>query len=219
MNSNQMFEHLSAMIDGELDASQTAFLLRRLGHDDGLRAASGRYHLIGDCLRRHPGLAPVGDGFATRITVALSREPFPAAGSSEPAVPARAAAGQSTAWLRSARWAAGFATAAVVAAGAFWHVQSGPDDRAPLTAASGAAGIGSEVAASGVRIDDLRRQLPLLPVSARQSRPLSAREFAPQPDPQAWQEAQVAPLHLPSTQYIIVLPAQRPAAGQAGEPR
>lgn len=222
MNSNQMLEHLSAMIDGELDPSQTAFLLRRLGHDDGLRAASGRYHLIGDCLRRHPGLAPVADGFAARVTASLAREPVrkPAA-DIRPARSASASgrAGQSPAWLRGARWAAGFATAAVVAAGAFWHVQSGMDTAAPLTAASGAPGTASEVAASGVRIDDLRRQLPLLPVSARQSRPLSAREFAPQPDPQAWQEAPVAPLHLPSTQYIIVLPAQRPGSGQAGEPR
>lgn len=218
MTSKQMLEHLSAMIDGELDDSQAAFLLRRLGHDEALRAASGRFHLIGDCLRRHPGLAPVGDGFALRVTRALAQEPAPAGGHT-------GANGRdqrprpSMAWLRHARWAAGFATAAVVAAGAFWHVQSGvaPDTPLATTARQGTGG-SSEVAASGVRIDDLRRQLPLLPVSARQSRPLSAREFAPQPDPQAWQEAQVAPLHLPATQYIIVLPAQRPGAGP-GEAR
>ena len=222
MNTPQMLEDLSAMIDGELDASRSAFLLRRLGHDQSLRAASGCYHLIGDCLRRDRRIAPVGEAFAGRVSAALASEPAQPAVARHGQTAVRRAApadagAQHAHWLRTARWAAGFATATIVAAGAFWHVQSGVDDSLPL-AASESAAPASEVASSGVRIDDLRRQLPLLPVSARQSRPLSPREFAPQPDPQAWQDAQVASLHhLPATQYIIVLPAQRSGSAQAGD--
>ncbi len=184
-------ENLSAFIDGELGRSETAFLLRRVGHDPDLRLAAASYHLIGDCLRRRSSVAPVAAAFADGVRAAIETE----------TIPRRAAS-----WQGGMRWAAGFFTAAIVAAGAFWSVQTGHD--ADSVAAAPDAGPASEVVSSGVRADDLRRQLPLIPVSARQSRPLSAREFAPQPDPETWQQAPVAPLQYPTTQYIVVLPAR-----------
>lgn len=193
-------ENLSAFIDGELGRSETAFLLRRVGHDPDLRLAASSYHLIGDCLRRGSAVAPVGAAFADSVRVAIEAEVTPRRG---------------IGLHGSMRWAAGFVTAAVVATGAFWSVQS---DRNPDSVAAVPDAIpASEVVSSGVRADDLRRQLPLIPVSARQSRPLSAREFAPQPDPEAWQQAPVAPLQYPATQYIVVLPA-RSGNESAGAP-
>jgi hypothetical protein len=102
-----------------------------------------------------------------------------------------------------------------VAAGAFWYVQpQGMDDS--LVAVPAAPGV-SEVRSSGVDAADLRRQLPLLPVSARQSRPYDGREFAPQPDPETWQRAPVTPMHYPSTQYIIVVPVSPRSEARAGD--
>lgn len=195
-------ENLSAFIDGQLGRSETAFLLRRVGHDQELRLAATSYHLIGDCLRRRGALAPVGPAFADRIRDAIAEQSAPK---------------RPLAWQGGMRWAAGVVTAAVVAAGAFWSVQPGQETNTVAVSSDGAVPA-SEVVSSGVRADDLRRQLPLIPVSARQSRPLSAREFAPRPDPEAWQQAPVAPLQYPSTQYIVVLPARAAAVEPATAP-
>lgn len=190
-------EDLSALVDGELDRSRTAFLMRRLEHDAGLRARFGRYQLIGDALRGRTGLPVAGEALAARVAAAVAAEPRP---------------GRPLPWRAGMQWAAGFFTAALVAAGAFWYVQPPP--------ASGLAGTvpgdASSVTSSGVRADDLRRQLPLLPVSARQSQPLQG-QFAPRPDPEAWQRAPVLPTQLPSTHYIILVPGP-PPAGQPAEP-
>lgn len=49
-----MKEQLSALVDGELGRDERAFLLRRLEHDEELRATWTRYHLMRDVLaRRH----------------------------------------------------------------------------------------------------------------------------------------------------------------------
>lgn len=186
-------EDLSALVDGELDRNRTAFLMRRLEHDAALRARFGRYQLVGDCLRGRSGLPVAGDGLATRIARAVAAEPRP---------------GRPLPWRTGLQWAAGFFTAAIVAAGAFWYVQPVPGGEGLAGTAPGQA---SSVASSGVRADDLRRQLPLLPVSARQSQPLHG-QFAPRPDPEAWQRAPVLPTQLPSTHYIILVPGPAPAA-------
>lgn len=193
---SQVREQLSALVDGELTGDESGFLMRRLAHDRALRESFGRYHLIGDCLRRQALPAAVPDGFADRVGQALADQARPA---------------RTLHWRAGAQWAAGLFTAAIVAAGAFWYVQPPGADGA-LQVAAGAA----EVESSGIRADDLRRQLPLLPVSARSSRPLGG-EFAPQPDPEAWQRASVSPLTYPSTQYIILLPrAPQPTPDDAG---
>jgi hypothetical protein len=193
---SQVREQLSTLVDGELSGDETSFLMRRLAHDRGLRECFGNYHLIGDCLRRQAVPGAVADGFAERVSRAVADQ----------ARPTRALP-----WRAGAQWAAGVFTAAIVAAGAFWYVQP-PGTDGTVQVATGTA----EVESSGIRADDLRRQLPLLPVSARSSRPLGG-EFAPQPDPEAWQRASVSPLTYPSTQYIILLPrAPQPAPDDAG---
>lgn len=203
MTSPSHREDLSALIDGALGRSESAFLLRRLEHDGELRESYACWHLIGDCLRGSRSMMPAPDALAERVRQAIAAE----------AVPRR-----QLPWQAGMRWAAGFATAAVVAASAFWYVQPGQDPVAGSQAAPLLAGE-AEVTRSGVRADDLRRQLPLLPVSSRSSRPLGG-EFAPTPDPEAWQQAPVTSLHYPSTQYIIVLPATpRPAAPDRTPPR
>lgn len=191
-------ESLSAFIDGELASSERAFLLRRLQHDEELRGCYERYHLIGDCLRGHANVTKVD--LAARVRAAVQDERAP-----ERSLP----------WRGGLRWAAGFATTAIVAAAAFWSVQP-PTGLSGEQVAGASLPAASEVQSSSVRVDDLRRQLPLLPVSARQSRPVVGREFAPQPDPEAWQQAPVAPLGFPSTHYIILVP--RAQVETAGEP-
>lgn len=191
-------EELSAFIDGALGRSETAFLLRRLQHDEELRGSYERYHLIGDCLRSQAGQTVIARDLAAGVRAALAAESAP---------------GRPLAWRGGLQWVAGLFTATVVAAAAFWSVQP-PQDSAAIVSTPPPS---SEVQSSAVRVDDLRRQLPLLPVSARQSRPLGAREFAPQPDPEAWQQAPVTPLHYPSTHYIILVP--RPAVGAESESR
>lgn len=180
-------EDLSALVDGALGKSESVFLLRRLEHDPELRACYSRYHLIRDCLRNPATAMPVAGDLAGRIHLAISQDGAPA---------------RSLPWRGGLQWAAGFFTAAIVAAGAFMYVQPRNDGDALVAAPAAAA---SEVQSSGVSADELRRQLPLLPVSARQSRPFNG-EFAPQPDPETWQRAPVTPMHYPSTQYIIVVP-------------
>lgn len=198
-------EDLSALIDGALGKSEAAFLLRRLEHDDELRSTFARYHLIRDCLRGHGNVMPAPAPLAERVRAAVANEARP---------------GRPLPWQAGLRWAAGFFTAALVATGAFWYVQP-RDDAGVLSADADAPAGAAEVVASGVRADDLRRQLPLLPVAARQSRTLvpGTGEFAPQPDPETWQKAPVAPLYYPSTQYIIVLPAPRGEEGGTGDAR
>ncbi len=193
-------EELSAFIDGALGRSEAAFLLRRLQHDEELLGSYERFHLIGDCLRSQAGQTVIASDLAAGVRAALAAESAP---------------GRPLPWRGGLQWVAGLFTATVVAAAAFWSVQPPRDSGAMVSAPQPS----SEVQSSTVRVDDLRRQLPLLPVSARQSRPLAAgaREFAPQPDPEAWQQAPVAPLHYPSTHYIILVP--RPSVGAEIEPR
>lgn len=185
-------EDLSALVDGALGKSETAFLLRRLENDAELQACYARYHLIRDCLRNPATVMPVTGDLAGRIHSLLADEATP---------------GRTLHWRGGLQWAAGFFTAAIVAAGAFWYVQPQPAGEGLVAAPTTA----SEVQSSGLNADDLRRQLPLLPVSARQSLPFNG-EFAPQPDPETWQRAPVTPMHYPSTQYIIVVPVLPQAA-------
>ncbi len=71
---NNGLEDLSAFIDGELLQGPGERLLDRLEHDGGLRAAWGRYHLIGDALARRLAGAPDPD-FSRRVAGAIVREP------------------------------------------------------------------------------------------------------------------------------------------------
>ena len=66
-------EHLSTLMDGEVNRETGRFLLRRLGSDDGLRQTWARYHLIRDCLRFQDGYLAQQD-LSGRIRSALSAE-------------------------------------------------------------------------------------------------------------------------------------------------
>jgi sigma-E factor negative regulatory protein RseA len=66
-------EHLSALVDGEINRETSRFLVRRLGADEELRATWTRYHLIRDCLRHQDG-SIAGDDLCSRVSRALEGE-------------------------------------------------------------------------------------------------------------------------------------------------
>lgn len=74
-------EDLSALMDGELAAEPTRFLLRRLDHDPELGATWSRWHLIRACLASDAARmsAPkLDDGFSARVAAALQADARPA---------------------------------------------------------------------------------------------------------------------------------------------
>ncbi len=74
--SEDIKQHLSALMDGELDRDATRFLLRRLDGDAALRATWSRYHLIREGLRRQQGIWPAA-GFSEAVLARLDAEPLP----------------------------------------------------------------------------------------------------------------------------------------------
>jgi len=73
-------EDLSALMDGELAAEPTRFLLRRLDHDPELGATWSRWHLIRACLVSDPARVPMpalGNDFASRVSAAVQAEAAP----------------------------------------------------------------------------------------------------------------------------------------------
>jgi sigma-E factor negative regulatory protein RseA len=68
-------EDLSALMDGELAAEPTRFMLRRLEHDPELIATWSRWHLIRACLASDSArisTAKAGGGFARRVADAVA---------------------------------------------------------------------------------------------------------------------------------------------------
>jgi sigma-E factor negative regulatory protein RseA len=63
---------LSAALDGEATAAETADCLAALKRDPGLRQVWSDYHLIGDLMR---GVTPVADDFMSRFSARLADEP------------------------------------------------------------------------------------------------------------------------------------------------
>lgn len=73
-------EDLSALMDGELAAEPTRFLLRRLDHDPELGATWSRWHLIRACLASDASRMStprLDNDFATRVATALQTEAGP----------------------------------------------------------------------------------------------------------------------------------------------
>ncbi|HEX5353850.1 MAG TPA: sigma-E factor negative regulatory protein [Rhodanobacteraceae bacterium] len=67
-------EYLSALMDGELDAEPTRFLLRRLDHDPDLEATWSRWHLIRACLASDSArmsAQKIDNDFTSRVAAAL----------------------------------------------------------------------------------------------------------------------------------------------------
>jgi negative regulator of sigma E activity len=111
-------QQLSALIDGELAADETRFLLRRLEHDEELSGCHERWQILGDVLRG-AACAPAPSEFASRVREALAAEPKPV-----PGTQSRPRAG----W----RWSGGVAIAASVAALALFMTRERlPDEAMP----------------------------------------------------------------------------------------
>ncbi|HLI16766.1 MAG TPA: sigma-E factor negative regulatory protein [Rhodanobacteraceae bacterium] len=73
-------EDLSALMDGELAAEPTRFLLRRLDHDPELSATWSRWHLIRACLASDPSrmsASKADNDFASRVAAALQADAEP----------------------------------------------------------------------------------------------------------------------------------------------
>lgn len=73
-------EDFSALMDGELAAEPTRFLLRRLDHDPELGATWSRWHLIRACLASDPARmqgSKLDDDFASRVAAAVQVEAAP----------------------------------------------------------------------------------------------------------------------------------------------
>lgn len=73
-------EDLSALMDGELAAEPTRFLLRRLDHDPELGALWSRWHLIRACLAADTARLPadgLDSGFTARVAAAVAAEAAP----------------------------------------------------------------------------------------------------------------------------------------------
>lgn len=67
-----MKSDLSSFLDDELPAQRQPAVLAAMDHDEELRNAWDGYHLIGDALRRVPGLER---DLVTRVMADLEREP------------------------------------------------------------------------------------------------------------------------------------------------
>lgn len=65
-------EKISALMDGELAAKETALQIQRLRDDDQLQEGWATYHLIGDCLRNE---AELSRDFMKRVHERLQGEP------------------------------------------------------------------------------------------------------------------------------------------------
>lgn len=96
-------EHLSCLMDGELESGARNFLVRRLASDQELSGRWRRYHLIRACLQRE---FTAGVDLDSRVSAALASEPE------------LASAAPASRWLRplgGAAIAASVAVAALVA--------------------------------------------------------------------------------------------------------
>lgn len=67
-------EHLSALMDGEMDRRGARFFIRRLSRDTRLGATWRRYHLVRSCLNRQ---VPVREDLTARVARAIEDEAPP----------------------------------------------------------------------------------------------------------------------------------------------
>ena len=154
-------EDLSALMDGELAAEPTRFLLRRLEHDPELSATWSRWHLIRACLASDSARmsAPKRDSdFAARVATALQVEAAPQA--------------RQRHW---ARYMGGGAIAAGVAVAALMLNVPGPRGDAPAPVAQSRPATGS--AAPTALADTSPALNPVMPpwLLSRQPTVLSAQ--------------------------------------------
>lgn len=131
-------EQLSACLDGELPPAELDLLLKRVGREAELRAAIGRYSLLGEAMRaERPAVA--SRDFASKVMAAVASEPavvqtpVPVTRPNVDQAPATRAPRISPAAIRYLRPAAGMAIAAGVAAVAVLTMQPmGQPDVVPV---------------------------------------------------------------------------------------
>lgn len=107
--SQEIREQLSALMDGELSAEETRFLMRRLEHDQTLVSGWSSFHLARQALRRQE-IVLIGPNFADGVLARMEDSELPVSRRSGSIL----------------RWASGGAIAASVAVAAL--VLSGPQD-------------------------------------------------------------------------------------------
>jgi anti-sigma factor RsiW len=73
-STHEFAEQLSAYMDGELPDAEARFLLRRLEHDEELRAAWTRMQLASQCLRAQ-AWSPMDEAFSGRVAASLADAP------------------------------------------------------------------------------------------------------------------------------------------------
>lgn len=117
--SNEIKQQLSDLMDGELDAQRTRFLLRRIASDDQLAASWSRWHTARACLRGESA-GPLRADFARSISLAIANEAV-----SRPTLGANV-------W----RWAGGLAVAASVAVAVLLAVPLNPAPSATAVASA-----------------------------------------------------------------------------------
>jgi negative regulator of sigma E activity len=100
-DSNQ---NLSSLMDGELDADNQLFLLRRLAHDQAMTQTWRRFHLVRACLHKEMVQA---DCIADRVAAAIGQE--------QPYEESGAASSRTPRWLRPIAGGAIAASAALFA--------------------------------------------------------------------------------------------------------
>lgn len=93
-------EHLSCLMDGELDRNARQFLLRRMSGDPEMKAAWSRFHTVRACLHRE--LVVIED-LTSRVAAALEGESTPGSN------------GRMAAWFKPVAGAAIAASVALVA--------------------------------------------------------------------------------------------------------
>ena len=109
--NKESLEHLSSLMDGEINKDTGRFIIRRLESDEEMRATWTRYHMVRDCMRHQEGNLS-GSDFSRRVQQALEDD------NAEIARPAFASR-----WLKPV---AGVAIAASVALMAIVTVGPGP---------------------------------------------------------------------------------------------
>jgi negative regulator of sigma E activity len=134
MNEEERASQVSALFDGELEASQSELVLRRIMKDPGLRAAWGRYAVIGASLRHEPlSVAALGrDDVAARVASALQAEP-------ELSGQVAPAASNRRGWTASAYkalWGTALAASVAAASIVVLRMQALPEAGAPALMAS-----------------------------------------------------------------------------------
>jgi hypothetical protein len=180
--SDLLKEQLSALIDGELPAAETALLLKRLGQEAELRECLARYRVCGESLRG--ARIRTRADFTLRVTAVLAAEPCHSA--------ARGSAPQRRTLRRYLMPAAGFAVAAAVAGVAILVLGRPPALDGRPTELVAAVAPQPSIVTPPVALASPRRSAEAIPAAAR-GVPFSAAEPASYVTPQLRQGLGVIP--------------------------